>query len=324
MNKKSTLKLILHLFFGWVLIFQVSHAQTYPVKPLRLIVTYAPGGTADVLAREIGNKMSLSMGQQVVVENKAGASGVIGADALAKAAPDGYSFGLLSSGHTALPFATKLPFELLRDFVPIAIMASVPGVLSVNSAVAAKDLQELLSLAQNKPGVLNSGNPGNLSAGHLAIEMLKIQSKVDIVSIPYKGGGPALADLIGGQLTMMVAGPASQMPHLISGKLRAIAVNSLVRTKGLPSVPTIAESGFPDFELNEWYGFFAPSKVSQDIVLKLNQEIIKAIQTQDVQKRMLALGAESSNFTPDQFGGFVKKESEKLGHLVKTLNLKAE
>ena len=303
--------------------FQAA-AQSFPSRPVRIIVPYAPGGTADVLCREIASKLAAPFGQQVIVENRAGAAGMIGADALAKSAPDGYTLGMLATPHAATPFVMKLPFDPAKDLSPVTLVANVPGLLSVNASVPVRSLQELLALARANPGKLTYGHPGNLSAGHLAMEMLKDQTKVNVVPVPYKGGGPALMDLLGGQITMMISGPTAHLPHIATGKLRPIATTALHRSSALPEVPTIAESGLPGFELNEWYGLFVPARTSAEEITRLNEEIVKVIKSREYTARTASLGAEAVGNRPEEFGAFFRSEMDKHGKLIRSLGLKAE
>jgi tripartite-type tricarboxylate transporter receptor subunit TctC len=291
---------------------------------VRIIVPYAPGGTADVLCRDIASKLTAVFGQQVIVENRAGAAGMIGAEALAKSAPDGYTLGMLATPHAATPFVMKLPFDPAKDLSPVTLVANVPGLLSVNASVPARTLQELLALARANPGKLTYGHPGNLSAGHLAMEMLKDQAKVNIVPVPYKGGGPALMDLLGGQITMTISGPTAHLPHIATGKLRPIATTALHRSSALPEVPTIAESGLPGFELNEWYGLFVPARTPADVIARLNEEIVKVIKSREYTARTASLGAEAVGNSPEAFGAFFRNEMERNGRLIRSLGLKAE
>jgi tripartite-type tricarboxylate transporter receptor subunit TctC len=217
----------------------------------------------------------------------------------------------------------KLPFDP-RELRAVTLVANVPGLLSVNAAVPAHSLADVLALARAKPGQLTFGHPGNLSAGHLAMEMLKAQAKVDIVSVPYKGGAPALTDLLGGQISMGISGPTAHLPHIKSGKLHAIATTGLKRSSAVPDVPTIAESGLPGFELNEWYGLFAPARTPPDLVLRLNQELVKALASPEVRAKFASLGAEAVGNSPEEFSAFFRSEMDKLGKLVQSLGLKAE
>jgi tripartite-type tricarboxylate transporter receptor subunit TctC len=299
-------------------------AQPYPSKPLRVIVPFPPGGTADALGREIAARMTNNFGQQVLIDNRGGANGMIGADILAKAAPDGYTIGLMSSSHSAVPHVSKLPFDPLQDFLPITLIAVVPGLLSVHASVPAKSLAELIALARAQPGKLTYGHPGSMSAAHLAMEALKLQAKVDIVAIPYKGGGPALADLLSAQTQMSISGPTAHLPHIATGRLRPIAVTALRRSTAVPDTPTIAESGQPGFDSSEWYGLFAPARVAPEHIERLHAELVRAIQSPEMKTRMATLGAEGAANSPAQFGAFFRTEMEKNGKLIRELGLKAD
>ncbi|MFN0304059.1 MAG: Bug family tripartite tricarboxylate transporter substrate binding protein [Burkholderiales bacterium] len=299
-------------------------AQPYPSKPLRLIVPYPPGGTGDALCREMAARMTQTFGQQILVDNRAGANGMIGADLLAKAQPDGYTIGLMTSSHSAMPHVSKLPFDPVQDFVPLTLIAIVPGVLSVHASVAARNLGELLAMARAQPGKLTYGHPGSMSAAHLAMEALKLQAKVDIVAIPYKGGGPALADLLSGQTHMSVSGPTAHLPHIATGRLRPIAVTASRRSTAVPDTPTIAESGQSGFDSSEWYGLFAPARMAQEHVDRLHAELVRAIQSPEMKARMATVGAEGAPNTPAQFAAFFRGEMDKNGRLIRELGLKAE
>jgi tripartite-type tricarboxylate transporter receptor subunit TctC len=297
-------------------------AQTFPNKAIRIISPYPPGGATDIFAREIAARISPALGQQVLVENRSGGIGSIGADALAKAAPDGHTIGMFNSAHAANIRVMKLPYDPYRDFQAITLVADVPGVLTVNSSVLANNLQELLALARSKSGQLSYGLPGTLTAGHLAMELVKIQAKVDIVAIPYKGGAPAMADLLGGQVQMVLSSPPAHVPHVKAGKLRALATTGLRRSLAFPDVPTIAEQGFPGFELNDWYGFFAPAKTPREHVMRIYEEVAKVLKIPEVREKFAVLGAETVGSTPDEYQAFFKKELDKLGKLTMDLGIK--
>jgi tripartite-type tricarboxylate transporter receptor subunit TctC len=299
------------------------HAQTFPAKPIRIIVTYAPGGTADVLCREIAARMSPAIGQQVIVDNRPGASGMIGAEALARSEPDGYTIGMLNTSHAAAPFAMKLGFDP-KELRTVTLVANVPGLISAHSSVPVNSFADVLALARNKPGYLTYGHPGNLSAGHLAMEMLKQQAKVDILAVAYKGGAPALADLLGGQIHLGISGPTAHLPHIKSGKLRPIATTGQKRSSAVPNTPTIAESGMPSFELNEWYGLFAPARTPPELVARLNKGIVQALAAPEVRAKFATLGAEPVGNTPEEFAALFRNEMDRLGKLVDSLGMKKE
>jgi len=311
------------LLAGTCLVSAPATAQNFPNKPVRIIVPYAPGGTADMLVRVVAKQLGANLGQSVFIDNRAGAAGMIGADVLAQSPPDGYTIGLLATPHAATPFVMKLPFDP-KELRPVALVASVPGLLSVNASVPAQSLNDILALARAKPGQLTYGNPGSLSAGHLAMEMLKAQAKVDIVAVPYKGGAPALLDLLGGQIQMGISGPTAHLPNIKNGKLRPIATTGLKRSTAAPDVPTFAESGVPGFELNEWYGLFAPAKTPPELIARLNQEIIRAMAAPEVRASFTSVGAEPGATSPAEFNTFFRNEMDRIGKLVVSLGLKAD
>jgi tripartite-type tricarboxylate transporter receptor subunit TctC len=297
-------------------------ADDYPNRPLHLIVPYAAGGTADAIARIIAKHLG-SLGQTVVIDNRAGAGGLIGAGVLTQSAADGYTVGILATPHAATPLDQNSGFDRAR-VKAVALLAVVPGLLCVNSTVPAASLADVIALARAKPGQLTYGNPGNFTAGHLAMEMLKAQSRVDIVPVPYRGGAPALQDLVAGQITMSISGPSNFLPYIKSGQIRAIASTGLTRSTAAPDVPTFAESGMPGFELNEWYAVFAPSRTPPDIVARLHHDIAQALAEADVRAFFTTIGAEPRSISPDAVDAFFRSEADRLGKLVGTLALKNE
>jgi len=298
-------------------------AQGYPNRSLHLIVPYAPGGTADGIARLISKHLGVSLGQTVLIDNRAGAGGLIGAAAMAQSPADGYTIAVLATPHAATPLDRDSGFDRTR-VKAIALVAVVPGLLCVNSSVPASSLSDVVRLARAKPGQLTYGNPGNFTAGHLAMEMLKAQSRVDITPVPYRGGAPALQDLLAGQIQMSISGPSNFLQYIESGQLRAVASTGLKRSTAVPQVPTFSESGMPGFELNEWYGIFAPSKTPPAVVARLNREIAQALAQPDVRAFFITIGAEPGTLSPDEFDGFFRNETDRLGKLVSTLGLKNE
>jgi len=297
-------------------------ADDYPSRPVRLIVPYAAGGTADAIARLIAKHMG-SRGQTVVIDNRAGAGGLIGAGVLTQSPADGYTIGVLATPHAATPLDRESGFDRTR-VKAVALVAVVPGLLCVNSTVPARSLADVIGLARAKPGQLSYGNPGNFSAGHLAMEMLKAQSRVDIVAVPYRGGAPALQDLVAGQIAMSISGPSNFLPYIKTGQLRPIASTGLARSTAAPDVPTFAESGMPGFELNEWYGIFAPGKTPPDVVARLSRDIAQALAQDDVRAFFTTIGAEQRALSPDAVDGFFRTETDRLGKLVASLGLKNE
>lgn len=302
----------------------VAHsADPYPNKPLKIVVPLAPGGTTDILSRYLADALSTNLGQPVIVENKPGANNIIGTQQLAQSAPDGYTMGMLISTHTINPHTAKsLPYDSQKDFTPLALIAKMPGIMTVNPDVPAKTVQELVALAKAKPNTLAYGQPGGLSSGHLSMEYFNKLAGVDILSVPYKGGGPAVVDLVAGHIQVLINSPTSTLPFLKNGKLRALATTGATRPEALKDVPTLKESGFPDFETYEWYGLFFPAKTPPDIVNRMHAEIMKIMATPEMAKRIADIGAEPSTFTPEQFAQFVASENEQWKRLVNTLGLK--
>jgi tripartite-type tricarboxylate transporter receptor subunit TctC len=298
-------------------------ADQYPSRPVRLIVPYAPGGTADTLARMVAKHLQESLNQAVVIENRGGAAGLVGAGVLAQSAPDGYTFGVLATPHAATPIDQKSGFDP-KNVKAVALIALVPGLLCVNASVQAKSLSDILSLARAKPGELSYGNAGNFSAGHLAMEMFKADSHVDIIAVPYKGGAPALQDLLAGQTQMSISGPSNYLPYIKTGQLRPIASTGLKRSTAVPDVPTFSESGMPGFEIDEWYGIFAPYATPPELIARLNRDVVQALNEPDVRTFFASIGAEPGGMSPSEYDAFFKKETQRLGRLVSTLGLKTE
>jgi tripartite-type tricarboxylate transporter receptor subunit TctC len=246
---------------------------------------------------------------------------LIGAGVLAQSEPDGYTFGMLATPHAATPIDRKSGFDP-KDVKAVAMIAIVPGLLCVNPSVKASSLKEIVALARAKPGEMTYGNAGNFSAGHLAMEMLKGESKIDIVAVPYKGGAPALQDLLGGQTQMSVSGPSNFLPYIQNNQLRPIAVTGLKRSTAVPDVPTFAESGMPGFDVNEWYGLFAPAKTPPELIARVNRAVIRALDEPDVRAFFNMLGAEPGNLTPEEYDAFFRTEVDRLGKVVSVLGLK--
>jgi len=301
----------------------------YPGKPLRLIVPFTPGGSTDVLARAIGLELTKAWGQPVVVENVPGAGGSIGAERVAKAPADGYTLlmghiGTLGVNPSLYP---KLGYDAVRSFAPVAWVARVPNVLVVHEGVPARNFQEFIALARSKPGQLNYGSGGNGSAAHITMEYLKLQAQVSLLHIPYRGTAPSITDAVAGQVQVLFTGVPALLPHIRSGKLRALAVSSPRRLALLPDVPTVAESGLPGikgFEADQWYGVVAPAGTPPDIVRALNDQINKSLSSAEVRARLAAEGAEPTPTTPQAFGELIASEIKRWAPVVKNANIKAD
>lgn len=298
-------------------------AQNWPSKPIRLVVPFTPGGSSDILGRAIGQKLTEALGQPVVIDNVPGAGGSVGADKVAKAAPDGYTLlmghiGTLAVNPLIFP---KLPYDPLKSFTPVAWVANVPNVLVVHPSVPAKTLPELVALAKAKPGQLNYGSGGNGSAAHLATEYLKLRSKTFMVHVPYRGTAPAVTDLVAGQTQILFTGGPAVIPFVKSGQLRALAVSSSKRLEALPHVPTVAESGYPGFEADQWYGIVAPAGTPAEIVRKLNALINQALGSAELKARLQAEGAVAMPNTPEAYGHQIAREIERWRPVVKAGNI---
>lgn len=292
-------------------------AQDYPVRPIRLVAPFSPGGATDVLARIVGQKLTERMGQPVLVDNRVGASGTIGADVVAKSAPDGYTLLMGGVPHAiSVSLYAKLPYDLARDLAAVAGVASFPSLLVLHPSLPAGSVRELIALAKANPGALNFGSAGSGSPNHLALELFKTMAGVNMVHVPYKGAGQVIGDLLAGQLQLASMGFPVATPHVQSGKLRAIAVTGATRSPLMPQIPTVSESGLPGFDVTSWYGVFAPAVLPQGIIAKLNFEIGNAVAGPDIKERLAALGAEPSVKTPDQFSRYVREEIVKWKSVV--------
>ncbi len=302
-------------------------AQTYPTKPIRIIVPFAPGGGADILARLLGPKLSDSWGQPVIVDNRAGAGGIVGTEMVAKAPGDGYVLAMGYIGTHAInpSLYPKLSYDPVKDFAAVALVASIPSILVVHPSVPAKSVQELIALAKSKPGELNYGSGGVGTAPHLAGELFNTMAGVKMVHIPYKGSGPALTELLGGHVSLMFNTMIQTIPHVKAGKLRGLAVTCAKRSAAMPELPTIAESGLPGYEMVGWFGILAPAGTPNEIVTRLNTEINKILNMTDVKDRLATLGSEPTGITtPEQFGTFIKAEITKWAKVVKESGMKPE
>jgi tripartite-type tricarboxylate transporter receptor subunit TctC len=299
-------------------------AQAYPNRPLRIVVPLS-AGAADTLSRSIAAKLTERWGQPVIVENRPGAGTTIGTDLVAKAPADGYTLLMATFSHAVnATFYRKLPFDTLKDFTAVTLVASAPNVLQVNPAVPAQKVAELVALAKSQPGKLNFASAGNGSSSHLAGELFKTLAEVQIVHVPYKGAAPAMTDLLGGRVEMSFDPLPSSLAHIKGGKLRPLAVTTTTRSPVLPDVPTMAEAGVPGYELNGWSGLLVHANTPKDIVGALNREIVAIIQAPDVKERFARLGFDIVGNTPDQFQAFIEAEVVKWGKVVREAKIHAE
>jgi tripartite-type tricarboxylate transporter receptor subunit TctC len=302
-----------------------SFAQNYPNRPIRLILGFAPGGSTDLVARVVAQKMAESWGQQVVVDNRPGANGMIGADLVAKASPDGYSLLLSSIGPMAINASLyKMPYDIVTEFAPVTYTGNVTNLLVVHPSVAATNVKELIALARAQPGRLTFGSSGTGGAPHMAVELFRILAKVNVVHVPYKGGGPAMADLVGGQISGSFASMPSSIPFVRAGKLRALAVTAPKRSPAEPQIPTISEAGIPGFSVLDWQGLFTTAKTPPAVVNQLNAEVVRILALPDVVEKLATAGVEIQTSTPKEWGDFVKSEIAKWGKVVKEAGVKVE
>ena len=300
-------------------------AQAWPNKPIRLVVNFPPGGAADQIARSVGVPLGEALGEPIVIENRPGANGNIGADAVAKSPPDGYTLLMSSGGAFSVNphLYTKLPFDPVKDLVPVAAAARILVFLVVRPDLPAKSVDEFVALARANPGKLTYGSPGSGSSPHIAGEMLKRAAKIDIVHVPYKGAAPALTDLLGGQLDFMFD-PGIGLPQVRAGKLRLLAVGSPKRSALFPDTPTLAEAGMTGFDADSWFGFYAPAGVPADILARLNREINRALQTPAVRERITALGAEAVALSAEEFAALQRADRERFGVVVREAGIKLD
>lgn len=307
------------------LLVACASAQSYPNRPVRVIAPFTTGSAADSLARVLGQKLSDAWGQQMVIENRTGATGIIGTEAVAKSPPDGYTV-LLNNISLAINPAlySKLPYDTLRDLAPVSLTAAILVALVVHPSLPVKSVSELIALAKAHPGQINYASGGNGSAQHLPMEMLRLATGINIVHVPYKGLGPAFNDVLGGQVQVMFAGVSNVVPYLKTGRLRVLAVGSAKRTPALFDVPTVAEAGVPGFNFSAWTGYLVPTGTPKDIVTKLHADITRTLSAPDVQEKLTALGFDLVGGTPEEFAALMKNDIARLGKLIKETGIHAD
>ena len=300
-------------------------AETYPQKPVRIVVPFAAGGTVDVVARVVGQKLSETFKQAVVIENRPGAGGNLAADAVAKSAPDGYTILLTTNGHAISPsLYRKLPYDPLKDFIAVTQVNASALLLVANPQLPAKSLPELIQLAKAKPGGLSYGSTGVGNPLHLTMEMLKHAAGIDIVPIPYRGDAPLLTALVAGEVPLAVTPVPTTLPHIQSGSLRALGVTRATRSSALPDVPTIAEQGLPAFDTSSWHGFFVPANTPKEVVTAIYQETKKALEAPDVRERLQSLGADPVGSSPEEFEARFKSDVAKFSEVVREAGIPAQ
>jgi tripartite-type tricarboxylate transporter receptor subunit TctC len=307
------------------LLFAVAAHGQYPAKPVRIVVPYPPGGTVDVVARNVAQQLTAQTGQQFVVDNRAGANGTIGSDFVAKSAPDGYTLLVQASIFVINPlFLRNVPYDVQRDFTPVANIGSVPLLVTAHPSVPAANLREFVSLVRANPDRYTFATTGLGSAGHLTEEVIKRDAKLNILIVPYKGAGPALTDLVGGQVSALADPLPSSFPHVKGGRLKALAVTSRTRLPFLPGVPTVAESGFDGFEMLSWYGLWGPSNLPKDVLDRLAAETAKAVKSAELQEKLAAQGFMPDGAGPAAFAAYVRDEIAKYAKIVKDANIRVE
>lgn len=323
---KKTITTLIACLAGVTSVCAVAQAQgNYPTRPIRLIVPFPPGGGTDITARAVAVRLTESLGQTVVVDNRAGANGTIGMDIAAKSAPDGYTIAMVTTNHAiGVGLTPKLPYDLTRDLTAITQATSQPYVVVVHPSVPAKNIKEFVAYGKTKAGSLVYGSAGSGSSAHLGAAWIGSIGGFDMVHVPYKGGAPATLDLIAGRCQMMLGSLLLTMPHVKSGKLRVLAITTPTRWHGTPDLPTMQESGMPGYAITQWYGMLAPAKTSPEIVNRLSKEIARLLHTPEVKDRLAADGADAVGNTPAEFGALVKSEIAKYSKIIKQIGMKPE
>jgi len=314
-------------FLILLLAMPFGYAQSWPQRPVRVIVPFAPGGASDLMPRLVGEKLAAIWAQPVIIDNRAGAAGNIGMEAGAKAPPDGYTLLAAPNGNLVVNphMYSKLSYDVFKDLAPVTRIAAVQNVLVVNPEVPAGSMKEFIALARAKPGTLNFGSPGNGSQAHVGVELLKMQLGLDLVHLPYQGVGPAMKDLLGGRLQLMLAQVPSALPQIKAGKLRPLGVASSAPLAALPEVPTIAAAaGLPGYEAVSWYALMAPAGTPKDVVEKIHSDVAKVLQFPEVRERLAGMGAEPSGEAPAELAARIKSEYQRWGEVVRKANIKAD
>jgi tripartite-type tricarboxylate transporter receptor subunit TctC len=323
MSNLSIVRLLLIITI--VLISGFAAAQDYPTKPIRWVVPFPPGGPTDLLARTVGQKLSETWGQPIIIENKPGAGGNLGVDLAAKSPGDGYTLVIVPTGNITVnpTLFANLPYKP-SDLAPVTMLATVENVLVVNASVSARSLADLVTLAKSNPGVLTFASPGAGSQAHLAGELMKLAAGIDLLHVPYRGVGPALNDLVGGHVSMMFSQMSSALPHIQSGALRALGVASLKRSMVMGELPTIAEQGFPGFEATSWYALMVPAGSPKDVITKLHAETVRILHLPDVKEKLAGLGADPVGNSPEELAATIREESERWAEVIRKQGIKLD
>jgi tripartite-type tricarboxylate transporter receptor subunit TctC len=301
-----------------------AYAQSWPARPVRLVVTYPPGGTVDITARIVQPKLSEFLGQPVVIENRGGAGGAVGTEAVARSAPDGYTFLYTLSSHTINPFLYKLNYDVERDFVPVSLVVSAPQLIAANLD-APKSLKELVAAAKERPGFYAYASPGAGTPGHVAAELLKLRTGINLVHVPYKGGGPAVTDVIAGQVPYLFLTASAAFSFTRSGKLRALAVTTRRRTAAAPDIPTVAEElGLPDYDVDSWCAMFAPARTPADAVARMHKDLVRVVHLPEIRQKLLEQGADAVGSSPEELDRIVKAELKTWAAVIRDAGIKPE
>ncbi len=315
----------LFVFVALALLASAASAQSYPSKPVRVVIPWPPGGSNDVVGRIVTQKVGENLGQQFIVDNRAGAAGSIGADVVAKAPPDGYTLMVHSTSHVGnAHLYKKLPYDTLKDFTGVALLAAQPGALTIHPSLPVKTVKEFIALAKARPGTINYSSSGNGSAPHLSMELLVAMTGIKIVHVPYKGGAPQVTALVSGETQASLATVSTVLVHVQSGRLRALGVSSAKRSATMPDVPTIAEAGVPGYEMSPWIGVFVPTGTSKELIAKLNSEINRALKAPDVSNLLSSNALDALGGTPEEFDVRIKADYEKYAKLIKLTGAKVD
>ncbi len=322
MRFSPILNMVVFLLSG----FAVHAAETYPSKPLRVVITFPAGGPTDVIVRLITQRLTDEWGHPVIIDNRGGAGGIVGTEVVARAAPDGYTFLVGTAGGMTINPAlhAKLSYDPFRDFTPVGMLVMNPQILIAHPSVAAKTVRELVQVAKDRPGQLNFGSAGSGTATHLGLELLKLSTGMQAVHVPYKGGAPALTDLIGGQIQLLWLSIPSVLPHVKAGRIRALAVSTLKRSASAPDVPTVAESGYPGFEYANWNALFAPAKTPQAHVRKINGRVVKALNEADIAQKLVAQGADPAPGSPEDLARYMRIDHERWKKVISSAGIRPQ
>jgi tripartite-type tricarboxylate transporter receptor subunit TctC len=314
-----------HLFFGLLFAASAVAAQDWPNKPIRWVVPYPPGGGVDVISRIMQNRMSEGLGQPILIENRGGAGGAVGTAEVARSAPDGYTFLFTLSSHTINPLLYKLSYDVERDFAAVSLIVSIPQLLAANPATPFKTINDVVAAAKAQPGRLSFASAGNGTPSHIAGELLKLKTGIDLLHVPYKGGGPAVTDTLAGQVPMLFLTAAAVMSHARAGKLRPLAVTTLKRSPGAPEIPTVAEAlELPDYEVDSWMAMFAPARTSPAVVARMQKEIARVVQLPDVRQKLIEQTGDPVASSPEQLDRVVKTELRKWAEVIQAAKIRVE